>query len=107
MTRHLSQILVYQHLAHFYARGGNLEKPLDVIFDDPESYSDLALEYASNSSGIGTAATIDVVVGQGSSIVSFTVQETGYGYGDGESLTVPIGGTTGIPTTSRLQRILT
>ena len=93
-------------LAHYYNRGGTLEKPLDVIFDDPESYSDLALEYASNSSGIGTAATIDVVVGQGSSIVSFTVQETGYGYGDGESLTVPIGGTTGIPTTSGYKEFL-
>ena len=85
-------------LAHYYNRGGRLEKPLDVIFDDPESYSNLALEYASNSSGIGTAATIDVVVGQGSSIVSF-VDETGYGYGQGENLTV-LSGTTGIPTTS-------
>ena len=93
-------------LAHYYNRGGTLEKPLDVIFDDPESYSNLALEYASNSSGIGTAATIDVVVGQGSSVVSFTVQETGYGYGNGESLTVPIGGTTGIPTTSGYKEFL-
>ena len=93
-------------LAHFYARGGRLEKPLDVIFDDPESYSNLALEYASNSSGIGTAATIDVVVGQGSSIVSFRVDETGYGYGQGENLTVPIGGTTGIPTTSSYREFL-
>ena len=60
----------------------------------------MALDYASNSSGIGTAATIDVVVGQGSSIIGFTIQDTGYGYGNGESLTVPIGGTIGIPTTS-------
>ena len=93
-------------LAHYYNRGGRLEKPLDVIFDDPESYSNLALEYASNSSGLGTAATIDVVVGQGSSIVSFTVQETGYGYGNGENLTVPVGGTTGIPTTSSYKEFL-
>ena len=93
-------------LAHYYNRGGRLEKPLDVIFDDPESYSNLALEYASNSSGIGTAATIDVVVGQGSSIVSFRVDETGYGYGQGENLTVPIGGTTGIPTTASYKEFL-
>ena len=46
-------------LAHYYNRGGRLEKPLDVIFDDPESYSNLALEYASNTTGIGSAATID------------------------------------------------
>tara|TARA_R100001594_G_scaffold439_2_gene1654 strand:+ start:3602 stop:17350 length:13749 start_codon:yes stop_codon:yes gene_type:complete len=93
-------------LQHYYARGGTLEKPLDVIFDDPLSYSNLALEYSANSTGIGTAATIDVVVGQGSSIVSFTVQETGYGFGQGETLTVPIGGTTGIPTTSSYREML-
>jgi hypothetical protein len=93
-------------LAHFYARGGRLEKPLDVIFDDPESYSNLNLEYASNTTGIGSAATIDVVVGQGSSIVSFRVDETGYGYGNGEFLTVPVGGTTGIPTTSSYREFL-
>ena len=42
--------------------------------------------------------TIDIVVGQGSSVISFTVQNTGSGYGNLEKLTVPIGGTTGIPT---------
>ena len=45
-------------------------------------------------------------MGQGSSIVSFRVDETGYGYGQGENLTVPIGGTTGIPTTSSYREFL-
>ena len=44
--------------------------------------------------------TVDIVVGQGSSVIDFEIRNTGYGYGNGETLTVAIGGTTGIPTTS-------
>ena len=93
-------------LEHFYARGGSLQRSLEVVFDDPLSYSNMALDYASGYSGIGTAATIDVVVGQGSSIIEFRIDETGYGYGNGEFLTVPIGGTVGIPTTSGYKEFL-
>ena len=86
---------------HFYARGGTVEKPLDVIFDEPLSYTNIPLNYSSDSvSGVGSDAIIDVVVGQGSSITDFSIQNTGYGYGIGEILTLPIGGATGIPTTS-------
>ena len=66
-------------LSHFYARGGSLQRSMEVVFDDPLSYSNMALEYASGYVGVGTAATIDVVVGQGSSIIEFRVDETGYG----------------------------
>ena len=38
--------------------------------------------------------------------INFRVDETGYGYGNGEFLTVPIGGTTGIPTTSSYREFL-
>ena len=85
---------------HYYARGGRVDKPMDVIIDDPESYSNLSLEYSSSSSGIGTEATIDVVVGAANSMINFRIQNTGYAYQPGEVLTVPYGGTTGIPTTS-------
>ena len=86
---------------HFYARGGTVEKPLDVIFDEPLSYTNIPLSYSSDSvSGVGSGASVDVVVGQGSSIVDFTISNTGYGFGIGEILTLPIGGSTGIPTTS-------
>jgi hypothetical protein len=70
-----------------------------VIFDDPLSYSNIPLIYSSGSSGVGTAAKINIVVGQGSSVIDFEIINTGYGYGNGQILTVPIGGTTGIPTT--------
>ena len=84
---------------HEYARGGVVEGYNKVVIDDPLSYSNVNLEYSSTAnSGVGTNATIDVVVGQGSSIVSFTIQNNGSGYGNLEKLTIPIGGATGIPT---------
>ena len=82
---------------HFYARSGSVKKPLRVVVDDPLSYSDLPLLYSS-SSGIGTQAKVDVVVGQGSSVIEFSIKNTGYSYGQGEILTVEVGGNSGIPT---------
>ena len=72
-----------------------------VVFDDPLNYSNMDLVYSSSSvSGFGTHATANIVVGQGSSVIDFEINNSGYGYGNGEILTVAIGGTTGIPTTS-------
>jgi hypothetical protein len=72
--------------------------PPFVIFDSPLSYSNIPLVYSSSSSGLGTSAYADIVVGQGSSVISFEIKNSGYGYGQGEILTVSIGGTVGIPT---------
>ena len=85
---------------HLYARGGKIDKKLDVIFDDPLAYSNIPLIYSSENSttGMGTWATADIVVGQGSSVVEFSVRNTGYGFGQGETLTVDVGGSAGIPT---------
>ena len=86
-------------LDHFYARGGSVQWPLDVVIDDPYSYENISLEYSSDSaSGSGQFATVDIVVGQGSSVVEFSIDQTGVGYGNSEILTVPVGGLTGIPT---------
>jgi hypothetical protein len=72
-----------------------------VVFDAPLSYSNMRLFYSSSSAaGVGTEATVDVVVGNGSSVIDFEIQNTGYGYRENAILTVAIGGTTGIPTTS-------
>ena len=87
--------------SHFYARGGKIEKSMKVLFDYPLSYTNLPLQYSSSSAvGIGSSATIDIQVGQGSSIIDFEIKNTGYGYGNGQILTIPVGGSTGIPTTS-------
>ena len=84
---------------HIYARGGVVNGYSEVVFDSPLSYSGIGLSYSSSStSGVGTGAEIDIVVGQGSSVITFTVSNTGSGYGNGEILTVPIGGIAGIPT---------
>ena len=81
--------------------GYTISDPPIVIFDNPLSYSDLSLKYSSSSiSGVGTEATVDIIVGQGSSVINFEFKNTGIGYGQGEILTIDIGGTSGIPTTS-------
>ena len=73
-------------------------RPPNVYFDAPLPYSNLPLKYSSNSSGIGTEATIDIVVGQGSSIINFNLNKLGYSYSPGDILTADIGGQVGIPT---------
>jgi hypothetical protein len=73
--------------------------PPEVIFDPPLPYSNIPLVYSQDSqSGIGTYSIIDIVVGQGSSVISFEIKNLGYGYNVGDVLTVEIGGSTGIPT---------
>lgn len=73
--------------------------PPNVVFDSPLSYSNIPLIYSSSGvSGIGTEATVDIVVGQGSSVIDFEISNLGYGYASGQTLTVSIGGTSGIPT---------
>ncbi len=77
--------------------------PPIVIFDDPLSYSSIPLIYSSqSSSGVGTGAVVDIVVGQGSSVIAFEIKNLGYGYKPNQILTVSIGGTTGIPTDTSL-----
>ena len=73
-----------------------------IIFDKPLSYDNIPLVYSSENTllGVGTQARVDVQVGNGSSVVSFVFKNSGYAYGNGDILTVPIGGQTGIPTTN-------
>jgi len=74
--------------------------PVYVVIDEPLSYYNLPLIYSSESAaGVGTEGTVDIQVGQGSSVINFEINRPGYDYGQGELLTVAVGGTTGIPTT--------
>jgi hypothetical protein len=83
--------------------GYTSSNPPLVVFDDPLSYSNIPLVYSSSSvSGLGTGAKVDIVVGQGSSVIDFEITNLGYGYGQGEILTIGIGGTVGIPTNTSL-----
>ena len=79
--------------------GYTISNPPSVVFDSPLPYSNIPLIYSSDSVvGQGTGGFIDVVVGNGSSIIDFTLKQGGSGYGNREILTVAIGGTVGIPT---------
>ena len=70
-----------------------------MLFRSP--YSNIPLIYSQQSLGSGgVQAKVDVIVGQGSSVIAFTLTNSGYGYGVNHVLTLPIGGSTGIPTTS-------
>jgi len=81
--------------------GFSQSNPPYVIIDDPLPYSNIPLIYSQESLGSGgVQAKVDITVGQGSSVVAFTLRDSGYGYGVNHILTVPIGGLTGIPTTS-------
>jgi hypothetical protein len=85
--------------AHFYSRGGTVNRQMDVVIDEPLGYTNIPLIYSADSTaGIGTQATVDIVVGQGSSVTQFEIRNTGYGYQDAQVLTVPKMGITGIPT---------
>ena len=84
---------------NLYNRGGVVRRPLKVIIDDPLPYSQIDFTYSSDSvTGVGTGGKVDIVVGQGSSVISFKITNTGSAYGNDEILTIPIGGPTGIPT---------
>ena len=71
--------------------------PPVVIIDDPLPYFDLELNYKNGTSGIGTGAKVSLVVGQGSSITNFDVTHFGSGYELGDTLTVSVGGSMGLP----------
>ena len=55
----------------------------------PPNYSDLPTTYAGISTGSGEGAKVSVVVGNGSSITGFTLENPGRGYKVGEILVVP------------------
>jgi len=76
--------------------------PPEIIIDAPLNYENIPLRYDSSNSGIGTEATVNIVVGYGNSVIDFTFNNTGYAYTVGNVLTVEIGGSTGIPTNSSL-----
>lgn len=69
-----------------------ITNPPEIIIDSPINYTNIPLIYSSSSqSGVGTGAKVDIVVGQGSSIIDFVIKDYGYGYKSGDILTIPIG----------------
>ena len=87
--------------------GYTYTNPPIVVFDSPISYENIPLIFSdsSPSTGMGTGAAVDIVVGQESKVTEFSIKNTGYGYNVNEILTIPFGGTTGIPTTSQFNEL--
>jgi hypothetical protein len=82
--------------------GYTTTNPPIVIIDSPLNYDNIPLIYDSSNSGIGTEATVDIIVGYGNSVLEFNISNSGYGYSTGNILTFKVGGTTGIPTSPSL-----
>jgi hypothetical protein len=77
---------------------------LELNFDDPLSYQNLNLVYSPNSvPGIGSYARGNVKIGNDGKIKEFELLSSGYSYGQGEILTIPTGGITGVQTFSANQ----
>lgn len=77
---------------------------LKIKYDEPLSYDDLFLEYYKDSPvGVGSFAKGNLTISQGFRILDFELTNNGYSYGNGEILTVPTGGVTGIPTVTKFQ----
>jgi hypothetical protein len=79
--------------------GYTFTNPPKVVFDDPLSYSNLETVYSNTSIGStnGRNAKVDIVVGQGSSVIDFELRDVGFGYQVNNVLTVSAGGPDGIP----------
>lgn len=54
----------------------------------PPNYSNLGVAYTGGSSGSGEGAKVSVIVGNGSSVTGFTLEDSGYGYKVGDVLSV-------------------
>ena len=80
--------------------GYTTTNPPSVVIDEPLAYTNMPLFYTSTSSGVGSEARANIVVGQGSSVIDFEIINEGYGYGEDQVLTIGVGGTVGIPTDS-------
>lgn len=76
----------------------------NLNIDDPLSYSNIPLVYSNSSpSGIGSYAIGNLIIGNDGKIEQFELTRSGYSYGQGEILTVEVGGVTGIPTFANFQ----
>lgn len=70
----------------------------NLNFEDPLSYQNINLVYSANSvQGIGSYAKANVTVGNDGKVKEFELLSSGYSYGQGEILTLPVGGPTDIP----------
>ena len=79
-----------------------------ISIDSPSGYSNIPMVYSNdypNNSGVGTGLVVDIVVGQGSTVVDFNIVNYGFGYRQGDILTIPRSGIGSIPLDSGIGHI--
>ena len=79
-----------------------------ISIDSPAGYSNIPMVYSQdypNNSGVGTGLVVDVIVGQGSTVIDFNVVNYGFGYRQGDILTIPRSGIGSIPLDSGIGHI--
>ena len=79
-----------------------------ITIDKPAGYSGIPMVYSQdypNNSGVGTGLVVDVIVGQGSTVIDFNVVNYGFGYRQGDILTIPRSGIGSIPHDSGIGHI--
>ncbi len=74
-------------IATTYSSGGVINKPTEVEFDSPIGYDDIAL--ISSLTGVGASLSLDTNLL--TQMSGFTLTNVGYGYSEGEVLTVSSG----------------
>ena len=82
--------------------------PPTILLDHPSGYSNIPLIYSNdypNNSGVGTGLVVDITVGQGSTVVDFNIVNYGFGYKEGDILTIPRSGIGSIPRDSGIGHV--
>ena len=77
--------------------------PPTISIDFPIGYSDIPLVYSQdypNNTGVGTGLVVNLVVGAGSTVIDFNIINYGFGYKQGDVLTISRTGIGSIPRNS-------
>ena len=79
-----------------------------ISIDPPAGYASIPMVYSNdypNNSGVGTGLVVDITVGQGSTVIDFDIVNYGFGYRQGDILTIPRTGIGSIPLDSGIGHI--
>ena len=82
--------------------------PPTITIDSPAGYANIPLVYSQdypNNTGVGTGLVVNLVVGQGSTVIDYNIVNYGFGYRQGDVLTIPRSGIGSIPRNSAIGHI--
>jgi len=82
--------------------------PPIISIDSPAGYDSIPLVYSKdypNNTGVGTGLVVNLVVGAGSTVIDYNIVNYGFGYRQGDVLTIPRSGIGSIPRNSGIGHI--